>query len=132
MVDDERTTLVNTVLWILQGVLAAAFLMAGVLKLTQPKDKLAPKLPWVEDFSTGTVRLIGLAELLGALGLILPAATGIAPLLTPLAAAALAVVMVLASIVHARRKEPSGIAFNAVLFVLAAIIAWGRFGPYAL
>jgi len=121
----------NTVLWVLQIVLAAAFLMAGVLKSTQPKDKLAQKLPWVEDFSTGTVRFIGIAELLGALGLILPAVTGIAPILTPIAAAALAVVMVLASGVHARRKEPSGIAFNAVLFVLAAVIAWGRFGPYA-
>ncbi|ETB36099.1 DoxX family protein [Mycobacterium avium subsp. hominissuis 10-5606] len=122
----------NTVLWILQGVTAAAFLMAGVLKLTQSKDKLAPKLPWVEDFSAGTVRFIGLAELLGALGLILPAVTGIAPILTPIAAAALAVVMVLASITHARRKEPSGIAFNAVLFVVTGVIAWGRFGPYAL
>ncbi|BBX17026.1 DoxX family protein [Mycolicibacterium duvalii] len=122
----------NTVLWVLQIVLAAAFLMAGVLKSTQPKGKLAQKLPWVEDFSTGTVRFIGIAELLGALGLILPAVTGIAPILTPIAAAALAVVMVLASGVHARRKEPSGIAFNAVLFVIAAVIAWGRFGPYAL
>ncbi|MGP3921087.1 DoxX family protein [Nonomuraea sp. 10N515B] len=121
----------NVVLWIVQAILAAMFGMAGVMKSTQPKDKLAPKLPWVEDFSTGTVRLIGIAELAGALGLILPALTGIAPVLTPLAATGLAVVMVLAALTHVRRKEPAAIAFNAVLFVLAAFVAWGRFGPYS-
>jgi hypothetical protein len=63
--------------------------------------------------------------------LILPAATGIAPKLTPLAATGLVVLMVLAAITHARRKEPSAIAFNAVLLVPAAVVAWGRFGPYA-
>lgn len=127
----EARSPMNIVLWILQGLLAAAFLTAGVLKSTQPKDKLAPKLPWVEDFSAGTVRFIGIAEALGAVGLILPVVTGIAPILTPIAAAALALVMILAAITHYRRKEPSGIAVNAVIFVLAAVIAWGRFGPYA-
>lgn len=121
----------NTLLWVLQAVLAAAFLMAGLMKSTQPRDKLEPKLPWVKDFSTGTVRFIGIAEFLGALGLILPEATGIASILTPIAAAALAVVMVLAAFVHVRRREPSGIAFTAVLFVLLAVVAWGRFSPYA-
>lgn len=121
----------NVFLWIVQAVLAAAFGMAGLMKLTQPKDKLRPKLPWVEDFSVGTVRFIGLVELLGALGLILPAATGIAPALTPTAATGLAVVMVLAAATHIRRKEPSGVAFNAVLFLLAVVVAWGRFGPYS-
>ncbi|WP_436839119.1 DoxX family protein [Nonomuraea angiospora] len=62
----------NVVLWIVQAVLAAMFGMAGVMKSTQPKDKLAPRLPWVEDFSAGTVRFIGIAEPAGALGLILP------------------------------------------------------------
>jgi len=118
-------------LWILQAVLALMFAMAGVQKATQPKDKLVTRLPWVADFSQNTVRFIGLAELAGALGLILPAATGIAPVLTPLAAVGLAVIMVLAAITHARRKEPGAIAFNAVLFVVAVVIAWGRFGPYS-
>ena len=121
----------NVFLWILQAVLALMFVMAGVQKATQPKDKLVTRLPWVADFSQGTVRFIGIAELAGALGLILPAATGIAPVLTPLAASGLALIMVLAAITHARRKEPGAIAFNAVLFVLAVIVAWGRFGPYA-
>jgi uncharacterized membrane protein len=117
-------------LWVVQVLLAAAFGMAGLMKATQPKEKLEPRLPWVQDFSPGTVRFIGIVELLGALGLILPAASGIVPVLTPIAAAALAVMMVLAAATHVRRKEPSGVAVNAVLFALAAIVAWGRFGPY--
>ena len=121
----------NVFLWILQAVLALMFATAGVQKATQPKDKLVTRLPWVADFSQGTVRFIGLAELAGALGLILPAATGIAPVLTPLAATGLAVIMALAAITHARRKEPGAIAFNAALFVVAVVIAWGRFGPYS-
>ncbi|WP_432197523.1 DoxX family protein [Streptomyces sp. bgisy027] len=121
----------NVFLWILQAVLAAMFAMAGVMKSTQPKDKLVGQLPWVADFSPGTVRFIGIVEFAAALGLILPAATGIAPVLTPLAATGLVVVMVLAAITHARRKEPSAIAFNAVLLILAALVAWGRFGPYS-
>lgn len=120
----------NVFLWIVQIVLAAAFVMAGVLKSTQPKEKLTPRLPWTEDFSAGTVKLIGVAELLGGLGLILPAATGIAPILTPIAVTGLAVIMVLAAATHIRRKEPSAVMFNLVLFVLAAVVAWGRFGPY--
>lgn len=121
----------NVVLWILQGLLAAMFGLAGLMKSTQPKDKLAKSLPWVADFSPGTVRFIGAVELLGALGLILPGATGIAVVLTPLAASGLAVVMILAAVVHARRREPGSIAFNAILLVLAAVVAWGRFGPYS-
>jgi uncharacterized membrane protein YphA (DoxX/SURF4 family) len=121
---------VNVFLWIVQAVLAVMFAMAGVMKSTRPKAKLAEKLPWVADFSPATVRFIGIVELAAALGLILPAATGIAPVLTPLAATGLALIMLLAAITHARRKEPSAIAFNAVLLVLAAFVAWGRFGAY--
>jgi hypothetical protein len=105
--------------------------MAGLMKMSQPKDKLAPRLPWVEDVSIGTLRFIGVAEFLGAAGLIVPAATGILPILTPIAATALAVVMVLAAITHGRRREPSAIAFNAVLFALLGVVAWGLFVPYA-
>ncbi|MEV4062012.1 DoxX family protein [Nonomuraea dietziae] len=102
------------------------------MKSTQPEEKLEPRLPWAEDYSAGTVRFIGIAELAGALGLILPAVTGIAPILTPLAATGLAVIMVLAALAHVRRKAPAAIAMKAALFLLAAFVAWGRFGPYAL
>jgi uncharacterized membrane protein len=70
----------NLFLWILQAVLAAMFAIAGVVKSTQPKVKLEPRLPWTADSSAGTVRLIGGVELAGAVGLILPAATAITPL----------------------------------------------------
>jgi hypothetical protein len=89
-------------------------------------------LPWVSDVSTPVVRLIGVAELAGALGLILPGAFDIATVLTPLAATGLAVIMVGAMRVHARRKEPQAIAFNAVLLIASALVLLGRFGPYAL
>ena len=114
-------------LWILQALLAAMFLMAGTMKATQPIDKLAPKLPWVTSYSPATVRFIGIAELLGAIGLILPAATGILPILTPIAAVGLAIIMILASVFHLRRKEYSGIAFNVVLLIVMLVVAVGRF-----
>ena len=121
----------NVFLWILQGILAALFLAAGVTKATRPREKLLSQLPWVSDVSTPVVRLIGVAELAGALGLILPGAFDIATVLTPLAATGLAVIMVLAMGLHARRKEPQAIGFNAILLIVAAVIMWGRFGPYS-
>jgi uncharacterized membrane protein YphA (DoxX/SURF4 family) len=123
---------VNVFLWITAGVLAVAFLLAGLMKLAQPKEKLAASgMTWTEDVRAGGVKLIGAAEVLAALGLILPAVFGIAPVLVPLAALGLVLVMLGAVIVHARRKEPQMIAVNLVLLVLAAVIVWGRFGPYA-
>ena len=121
----------NVILWIVQAALAVAFGLAGVVHATQPRQKLAKRLPWVQDVSDGTLRLTGVAELAGALGLILPAATGIAVWLTPLAACGIALIMVLAAGLHARRREPSGIAVNVVLLALAVLVAWGRFGPYS-
>lgn len=121
----------NIALWVIQIVLALMFGMAGVTKISQPREALQAKLPWVEDFSDRTVKLIGTAELLGAIGLVLPAATGILPWLTPLAATGLALVMVLAAITHVRRKEPQAVVLNVVLFALAAFVAWQRFGPNA-
>jgi uncharacterized membrane protein len=120
----------NTALWIIQILLAAAFGIAGVLKATQGST-LKDKMPWVEDFSDRTVRFIGVMELLGAIGLILPAATGVASWLTPLAATGLAVVMVLAILTHVRRKEPQVTPVNLVLGLLAAFVAWQRFGPHS-
>jgi uncharacterized membrane protein len=84
-------------------------------------------MKWVGDVSHGLVTFIGVSELLGGIGLILPALSHILPWLTPLAAVGLAVVMVLASGFHATRREYSHIATNVVLFVLAAFVAYGRF-----
>lgn len=122
----------NTLLWILQVVLAVAFAAAGLGKLTQPREKLLERMGWVEDFSQGTVRLIGALELLAAVGLVLPAATGVLPWLTPLAAAGLVVVMLLAIPVHVRRHELPMVVVNVVLALVAAFVAWQRFGPNAV
>ena len=72
----------NIVVWIVSGLLAAAYLFAGTNKATRPKDKLVDNLPWAEDFSPATIKFIGIMEILGAIGLILPWLTGIAAFLT--------------------------------------------------
>ncbi|QYN33786.1 DoxX family protein [Pseudonocardia sp. DSM 110487] len=122
----------NIVLWILAALLAVAFLVAGGMKLAQPKEKLAasPNMAWAQDFSPGMLKTIGALEVLAAIGLILPAVLGIVPVLVPLAAVGLILLMAGAAITHARRGESRAIAANVVLIVLAAVVAWGRFGPY--
>jgi hypothetical protein len=123
---------VNIVLWIIAGVLSAAFLAAGLVKLSRPKEKLAASgMVWTEQFSPGGIKMIGALEILAAIGLILPAALGIAPVFVPLAATGLVLLMVGAAITHARRREPSMIVVNLVLLALAAVVAWGRFGQYS-
>jgi DoxX-like family len=121
----------NIALWIIAGFLAAAFGGAGFVKLTQPKEKLATAMPWTTVFSAGMVKTIGALELLAAIGLILPGALRIAPILVPLAALGLVLLMVSAIVFHVRRKEIQMIGGNIVLLILAAVVAWGRFGPYA-
>jgi uncharacterized membrane protein YphA (DoxX/SURF4 family) len=123
---------VNVVLWIIAGLLAAAFLASGVMKLARSKEQLAASgMGWTEGFSAGTIRLIGALEVLAAIGLILPALLDIAPILVPLSAVGLVLIMIGAAVTHGRRGETPMIAVNAVLLILAAVVAWGRFGPYA-
>ncbi len=120
----------NIALWIVAGLLAAAFAAAGIMKLTQPKEKLAASgLGWTEDFSAGAVKALGALEVLAAVGLILPAALDILPVLVPLAALGLVLLMAGAVLTHARRKETPAIAINLVLLALAAVVVVGRFGP---
>ncbi|KUL40479.1 DoxX family protein [Actinoplanes awajinensis] len=122
----------NVVLWIIAGLLAAAFLAAGAMKVLQPKEKLvASGMGWAADLSDVQVKLIGAVEVLGAIGLILPALLDIAPVLIPIAATGLVITMIGAVVVHVRRNENQAIAPSAVLLVLAAVVAWGRFGPYS-
>ena len=116
----------NIALWVVQVLLAAMFLMAGATKLTQPMDALATQLPWTTAVPELLVRFIGLAEIAGALGLILPSALRIRPRLTVLAALGLVVVMVLASGLHASRGEFGMLPMNAVIAALAGLVAWGR------
>lgn len=116
----------NIALWIVQGLLAVVFLGAGGMKLTQPKEKLATNMAWVEDFSQNTVRVIGLLEVLGAIGLILPMALSILPVLTGVAAVGLVLTMIGAAITHIRRGEMPMLVPPVVLGLLAAFVAVGR------
>ncbi len=117
----------NVLVWVVSAVLAAAFLGAGLLKASQPKDKLRERMAWVDDFAPRGIKGIGAAEALGAVGLILPWALDIVPVLTPLAASGLFLTMVGAVLVHVRRGERKEIAPPAVLGLLSLFVAVARF-----
>ena len=120
----------NVVLWIIAGLLAAAFLAAGAMKLAQPRAKLAASgMAWAADYGDGAVKAIGALEVLAAVGLIAPALLDIAPVLVPLAAVGVVLLMVGAMVTHGRRHESKAIVVNVALLALAAFVAWGRFGP---
>ena len=111
-----------TGLWIVNIVLALLFLAAGGMKALAPTPRLRERgMTWTDDFSTRAVTLIGIAEVIGAVGLIVPLATGILPLLTPIAAVCLAVLMVGAITVHVRRSE--SFAPAAVMLVVSVASA---------
>jgi uncharacterized membrane protein YphA (DoxX/SURF4 family) len=122
----------NIVLWIIASLLAVVFLANGLLKLAQPKEKLATAgmTAWAEDFSPGAIKTLGVLQVAAAIGLIVPAILNIAPLFVPLAALGLAAMMIGAAIVHSRRHEFQMIIPNVILVTLATIVVWGRFGPY--
>jgi len=97
--------MLNTSLWIAQWLAAVTFTLTGALKVTFPREKLAPRMHWAAEWPRGRIKLLGLAELLGAVGLVAPQVTGIAPLLTPLAAVCLAALMAGAARTHRRLGE---------------------------
>lgn len=113
-------------LWTVQVLLAAVFLMAGATKLGAPLETIRAQMPWAADAPDGLIRFIGLAELLGAIGLIAPAATRIQPALTPLAAVGLTTVMALAGLTHLVRGEYGSLVPALVIGLLTAFVAWGR------
>ena len=115
----------NIALWVVQIILGLAFIMFGAMKAFQ-YEKAKASLPWVKDSSKGLVTFIGMAELLGGLGLILPYVTGIAPKLTPIAALGLGLVMILAAGLHVKRKENQAISMNIIFLVPAIFVAIGR------
>jgi uncharacterized membrane protein YphA (DoxX/SURF4 family) len=129
-----QESLVNIALWIVAGLLAIAYLAGGGGKVVLPKDKLialGPSAEWAEDFSAAGVKAIGALEVLAAVGLILPAVLDIAPVLVPLAASGLVLIMIGATITRIRRREYTLMALDLVYLALAAFMAWGRFGPYS-
>jgi len=117
----------NIAIWVIQGLLAVMFGMAGAMKATQEKEKLAEKMPWANDYSASMIKFIGVSELLGGIGLVVPQLTGILPILTVLAALGLIAVMILAAAYHLRKGENKEVIINVVLLVLAAVVGYYRF-----
>jgi hypothetical protein len=123
----------DNALWIVQGLMAAIFLATGLTKLTQPRERLAAgPMGWAADVTDAQFRTIGLLEVLGAAGLILPGVLGVAPALTVMAAVGLALTMVGAIRTHLRLGETDRLAPAVVLLVLALLVAIERFGPHSL
>lgn len=119
----------NIALWVVQGLLAAVYLAAGVMKMARSREQMVASggFDWAKDMTDGAVKAIGAVEVLGALGLVLPQLTGIAPVLTPIAAVGLVIVQALAMRVHLKLGETKSLPVNAVLLLLAAFVAVGRF-----
>ncbi|MGW3341721.1 DoxX family protein [Nonomuraea rubra] len=120
----------NIALWIITGLLTALYLLSGFGKLFVPREKMAQMANvarWVLDFKPGTLKAIGALEILGAVGLILPALLGIAPVLVPLAASGLTLLMTGAVIMRIRRGETKAALVDGSYLALAAFVAIGRF-----
>ena len=114
-------------LWIAQVLLAIAFAGAGFTHATR-RDRATGQMAWMLDVPKPLLTTIGVLEILGAIGLVVPWATGVAPWLTPLAAIALVILMVFAAVFHLRRPgEAMNAIFNIILGAIAAFVAWGRF-----
>ena len=124
---NQNSKVFNISLWIAQVILAAMFIMAGIMKSTQPIDKLSAMLPWVTHVPEILVRIIGVCEFLGAVGILLPSLLRIQPKLTPIAATGIVVIMVCAIAFHLSRGEASVLGINIFIAVVASFIAWGRF-----
>jgi hypothetical protein len=123
----------DTAVWIVAALLAALFLVTGLTKITQPRLKMAEgPMNWAADVTDGQFRTVGVLELLGAAGLILPAVLGITPTLVPLAAVGLALTMVGAIVAHLRLGETDRLAVPIVVLALALFVAVERFGAYPL
>ncbi len=116
----------NILLWVLQSLLAVAFLASGLAKLLIPRAQLAKQMGWVDATPHPIVQLIGLLEVLGSIGLILPGITHIQTWLVIAAAAGLAVTMIGAIVIHVARKEVTRMVPGVVLFLLALVVFIGR------
>jgi hypothetical protein len=109
--------------WIVTGLTALLFLAAGSMKVIRPKAALAEMgMAWTADFHPGVIKAIGAAQVLGAVGMILPVLLDIVPILSPIAATCIALIMLGAVVVHVRRKEPVVVALVLMLLAVASAI----------
>lgn len=117
----------NIALWIVAGVFAFGYIVGGIVKQTMPHEKYAAKTGWAEDFTPGTVRFMGVVEVLGGVGLVLPGLVGVAPILVPVAASCMALYMAGAVTERVRRGEYKELVGDLVFLAAMVFIAWGRF-----
>lgn len=126
MANQKSSKGLTIALWVAQVLLAIMFIMSGSMKLFQPIEALSQMLPWVSSLPSGLVRFIGLSELAGGIGVILPAVLRIKANLTSFAAIGLAAVQLSAVFFHLSRGEASVLGVNIVLIGIALFVAWGR------
>lgn len=126
--DKEKrpSKVLNICLWITQVLLSLMFIMTGAMKVMQSIDQLVTSLPWVKDSSVFLVRFIGISELLGGIGILIPSILRIKPKLSVLAAIGLSTVMLLAMVFHISRGEGQVLGMNATILCMALFVAWGR------
>ncbi len=117
----------NTTLWIIQGILATVFFTSGLVIILLPKEKLSKKLSWVKEFPDWLRYFICSSKMIGAIGLFLPVYMNILPILTPLAACGIAIIMTLAMGYHFRKKEYKDIPATIIFLVLSIFVAVNRF-----
>jgi uncharacterized membrane protein YphA (DoxX/SURF4 family) len=129
--EGKKGDYMNVALWIVQGLLAFAFIAAGGMKVFayEKYKAMSEKKNGPTSLSRGLVTFIGMAEIAGSLGIVLPMATNIAPWLSPWAAIGLAIIMLLAIGFHARRHE--SVAVPVILFLLAGFVVFGRFSHWS-
>src|SRR5262245_28365969 len=116
----------NTSLWIAQVLLVLFFGAAGVVHGLLPVEEVAKSAPWADDVPVALLRFIGISELAGAIGVLVPALTRIKPFLTPLAALGCLTLMILAAVFHLSRGETGMVPLNLSVALVAAFVWWGR------
>ncbi|MGO1770704.1 MAG: DoxX family protein [Microbacterium sp.] len=123
----------NVALWIVASIFAIGFVAGGIVKLTWSYERYAARLHWPEDFTPGKVRFMGVLEIIGGLGLVLPGLLGIAPVLVPVAASGMALYMAGAATERIRRSEYTEILGDLLFLGGMLFVAWGRFAivPFA-
>lgn len=127
MTDSKKPSkALHTTLWVTQILLAASLIWAAMMKLFQPVETLAAMWPWAGQVSVALVKMTGIVDLLGGIGLILPSLIRIRPQLTPVTAGGIVILMVCATVFHIMRGEASATGANIVFAAMAAFIAWGR------
>lgn len=125
-------------LWVIAGVLAFGFIVGGIIKMVTPKDRYAEfghgSSRWAEQFSSRAFKSLGIIEAVGGIGLVLPGAVGVAPILVPFAALGMGLYMAGATTTRLLRHEPIKVIASDLLFVaMTVMVVWGRFdaAPFA-